>query len=120
MAMEKQWVYQWQRVEMTEDGTLLSVARYDRVGPDTAEVAFAVEDHWQGRGIATTLLRWLAVYARARGMTRFLAVTLPSNEKMLEVFQHAGYPCSSRYTDGVFEVTLDISAPIEGEPDFTA
>lgn len=105
--------------EPPEDGTLLSVARYDRVGPEIAEVAFAVEDHWQGRGIATALLRWLAVYARARGVTRFLAVTLPSNEKMLEVFQHVGYPETSRYADGAFEVTLDISAPIEGEPDVT-
>lgn len=98
------------------ESPLLGVVRYERVSADTAEAAFVVEDHWQGHGIATALLRWLAPYARARGITRFLAITLATNAKMLEVLQNAGYPHNSRYSDGEFEITLDIGAPAEGEP----
>lgn len=101
------------------ESPLLGVVRYERLGPDSAEVAFVVEDHWQGHGIATALLRWLAPYARMRGVTRFMAITLASNAKMLEVLQHAGYPINSRYSGGEFEVWLDISAPVEGELDLT-
>lgn len=102
------------------ESPLLGVVRYERIGPESAEVAFVVEDHWQGHGIATALLRWLAPYARMRGITRFLAITLASNAKMLEVLERAGYPHTSRFSGGEFEVTLDISAPAEGEPDLTS
>lgn len=95
---------------------ILGVVRYDRIGPDIAEVAFVVDDRWQGHGIATALLHRLAAYARLRGITRMLAVTLAANAKMLEVLQNAGYPFNSRYADGEYEVTLDTSAPAVGEP----
>ncbi len=101
---------------LPESERILGVVRYDRIGPDTAEVAFVVEDRWQGHGIATALLHRLAAYARMRGITRMLAVTLAANAKMLEVLQNAGYPHSSRYADGEYEVTLDTSAPATGEP----
>jgi RimJ/RimL family protein N-acetyltransferase len=100
-----------------ENERILGVVRYDRVGQDTAEVAFVVEDHWQGHGIATALLRRLAPYARARGITYFLAITMATNAKMMEVLQRAGYPFSSRFSASEYEVTLDISAPALGEPD---
>ena len=98
-----------------EDERIVSVVRYERIGPDTAEVAFVVADRWQGRGIATALLHRLAPYARARGITRMLAVTMAANAKMLEVLHNAGYPFSTRYSDGELEVTLDISKPANGE-----
>ncbi|HKS69463.1 MAG TPA: GNAT family N-acetyltransferase [Ktedonobacterales bacterium] len=95
---------------------LLAVVRYDRLSADTAEVAFVVADHWQGHGIATALLHRLAAYARLQGITHLLAVTLATNAKMLEVLRHAGYPLSARYVSGEVEITLDISAPVPGEP----
>jgi RimJ/RimL family protein N-acetyltransferase len=100
-----------------EDERILGVVRYERISPDTAEVAFVVEDRWQGHGIATALLRRLAPYARKLGITRLLAVTMAANAKMLDVLQHAGYPFSTRYEDGEFAVTLDTSAPAAGEPE---
>ena len=95
---------------------LLAVVRYDRISADTAEVAFVVADHWQGHGIATALLHRLAAYARVWGITRLLAVTLATNAKMLEVLRHASYPLTARYAGGEVEITLDISAPVPGEP----
>ncbi len=99
-----------------EDERILGVVRYERISPDTAEVAFVVEDRWQGHGIATALLRRLAPYARKLGVTHMLAVTMAANAKMLDVLQHAGYPFTTRYEDGEFAVTLDTSAPAAGEP----
>lgn len=99
-----------------ESERILAVVRYDRIAPDTAEVAFVVADRWQGHGVATALLHRLAIYARQQGITHLQAITLASNAKMLEVLRHAGYPLSVRYFSGEIELTLDISAPISGEP----
>ena len=91
------------------DDELLGVARYDRY-PDrpVAEVAFFTDDRMSGKGIATLLLEYLAAYGREIGIGRFEATVLPSNRRMVRVFQAAGYGASSAYADGVIEVTFDI------------
>lgn len=46
------------------DGTTIGIARYLRVPePGEAEVAVAVADRWRGRGVASLLLRRIAVRA---------------------------------------------------------
>ncbi|HEV3230573.1 MAG TPA: GNAT family N-acetyltransferase [Solirubrobacteraceae bacterium] len=64
-----------------ETGDLLGVARYVRVpgDPETAEVAAAVIDDWQGRGIGTQLLTALTNRARENGLRRFTAVVSVDN-----------------------------------------
>src|SRR3546814_2586246 len=91
------------------DDELLGVARYDRY-PDrpVAEVAFFTDDRMSGKGIATLLLEYLAAYGREIGISRFEATVLPSNRRMVRVFQQAGYGASSAYPDGVIAVTFDI------------
>jgi RimJ/RimL family protein N-acetyltransferase len=93
----------------------LGVVRYDRTGPKTAEVAFVVEDHWQGHGIATALLLRLTRYAREQGFTTLVAITMSTNRRMLEVLRHCGFPCTFACVDGEIECSLDISAPSELE-----
>lgn len=87
---------------------ILAVGRYDRVGPETAEVAFVVQDHWQHHGIATALLHLLAYYARVHGYTTFVATTMSTNTRMLDVFRHSGFPMSARSLGTEVEVGLDI------------
>jgi RimJ/RimL family protein N-acetyltransferase len=99
------------RGESAED-EILAVARYDRTGAQEAEVAFVVQDRWQGHGIATALLYRLAAYARAHDITTFVAYTLGTNQPMLDVFRYCGFPHTSRYRDGEVEVRLDISADV--------
>lgn len=72
----------------TVDEQIIAVGRYDRVEPNTAEVAFVVGDAWQGQGIATQLLDRLAERALEVGITRFVADTLGENKAMLAVFRH--------------------------------
>lgn len=96
---------------------ILGVVRYDRIGEVTAEVAFVVLDRWQGHGIATVLLHRLASYARTKGFTTFIAITMGNNARMIEVLRNAGFPWKAQYSDGTLEVALDISEP-PAIPDF--
>jgi acetyl coenzyme A synthetase (ADP forming)-like protein len=89
---------------------MIAVGRYDRLGAsDEAEVAFAVADDHQGRGVATLLLEYLATYAGDNGITRFSADTLMDNRRMLEVFKAAGFRRESQSIEyGVVHLAFDI------------
>ena len=87
---------------------IIGIGRYDRVTPDSAEVAFNISDHYQGKGIGSVLLEHLAAIAQEHGIGRFEAEVLPQNRKMLSVFAEAGYEVSKRYEDGVVVLHFDI------------
>lgn len=91
-----------------EDERIRAVVRYERTAPETAEVAFVVEDNLQGKGIAPALLRILADYARGRGFTTLVAITMATNARMLNMLRHCGFPSTSRYDEGTVAVSLDI------------
>ena len=63
--------------------------------PESAEVAFVVEEDYQGLGIASILLRHLVVIGRGHGISRFEAEVLPQNRAMLRVFGRAGLPVTT-------------------------
>ncbi|RKN49172.1 bifunctional GNAT family N-acetyltransferase/acetate--CoA ligase family protein [Micromonospora endolithica] len=93
---------------------LVAVGRYERLGPQApdAEVAFVVEDAYQGRGIGSVLLEHLADAARRAGIMSFVAEVLPSNGAMLRVFSDFGYQVQRQFADGVVHLTFPI-APTE-------
>jgi RimJ/RimL family protein N-acetyltransferase len=76
-------------------------------GARSAEVAFAVEEDFQGNGIATRLLAVLADIARADGIARFDAEVLLRNGAMLQVFARSGLAMQQdAEDDGVVRLTL--------------
>jgi GNAT superfamily N-acetyltransferase len=75
--------------------------------PATAEVAFAVADVDQHRGVATLLLEHLVEEAAHRGLARLTAEVDPTNDKMVEVFADVGLTVSTRRRDGTLHVELD-------------
>ncbi|NNN19629.1 MAG: GNAT family N-acetyltransferase [Acidimicrobiaceae bacterium] len=88
---------------------IIAVSRYERLpGRSEAEVAFLVSDAHQGRGLGSIMLEMLAARASEAGITRFIADTLPANQKMLRVFRSAGYKDSRSNRDGVVRVVFDI------------
>ena len=87
---------------------ILGVARYDRVTPAEAEVAFNIADAMQGKGLGSVLLEHVAAAARERGVRRFTADVLPQNSSMLAVFRDAGYAVRQHLDDGVVSVTFDL------------
>ncbi|TAN24797.1 MAG: GNAT family N-acetyltransferase [Actinomycetota bacterium] len=93
---------------------IIAVSRYERLpGRSEAEVAFLVSDAHQGRGLGSIMLEMLAARASEAGITRFIAETLPENQKMLRVFHGAGYKDSRSYQDGVVRVVFDIEPTAE-------
>jgi acyl-CoA synthetase (NDP forming)/RimJ/RimL family protein N-acetyltransferase len=91
------------------DDELVGTARYDRwPDRDEAEVAFFIDDEHRGRGLATILLEYLAAAARESGVGTFVAHVLPSNRRMLSVFRQAGFAVTSKFADGVVEVSLGL------------
>jgi GNAT superfamily N-acetyltransferase len=96
---------------VTLDDQIVAVARYDRVSPEAAEVAFVVADAHQGRGIGAMLLEQLAGVARERGIRRFVAETLAANNAMLSVFRDAGFGAETTTAGGVVHVEFPIAGP---------
>ena len=93
-------------------GRIVAVAHYFRLPkhPDTAEVAFTVEDALQGQGVGTRLLERLAEIARARDIATFEAEVLGHNRRMLDVFRNCGFEITQRRAEGGVErVRLAIS-----------
>jgi GNAT superfamily N-acetyltransferase len=74
--------------------------------PQSGEIAFVVEEDYQGLGIAGLLLRHLADVARTRGVAAFEADVLGENKAMLAVFAKSGLPMRQRREGGVVHVTL--------------
>jgi acetyl coenzyme A synthetase (ADP forming)-like protein len=95
------------------DGRVVAVAEYARLrDAAAAEVAFAVTDELQGRGIGTRLLEQLAARAAEAGIQRFVAEVLPENRAMLGVFEDAGFEVARELEAGEVEVQFPI-APTE-------
>jgi len=61
-----------------------------------AEVAFTVEEDYQGQGIASMLLRHLTGIARQKGVSQFEADVLPGNKRCSASSHGAGSPWSNR------------------------
>ncbi|WP_117237776.1 GNAT family N-acetyltransferase [Thermus sediminis] len=88
---------------------LVATGEYVRVrGQDTAEVAFLVEDAYQGKGLGTLLLERLALVAAKRGIRRFQAFTLAENRPMLNVFMESGFRVKAHREGGEVEVEFEI------------
>jgi len=90
---------------------IVALASFERLrDPATAEVAFAVTDDQQGRGIGTRMLEQLAGRAAPVGIERFVAEVMGENAAMMRVFEDAGFGVTRQLDRGTFEVTFPIEA----------
>jgi acyl-CoA synthetase (NDP forming)/GNAT superfamily N-acetyltransferase len=90
---------------------IIGVGSYFAESETSAEVAFAVDDRFHGRGIATALLERLAVYGRCQNFEYFSATALPENAEMLDVFRDSGFQVGSTSDAGVVDVRLSLQSP---------
>ncbi len=89
------------------EGRIIAVGRFVReLQRPYAEVAFVVDESFQGHGIATFMLRMLIRLAKERGLKGFTAEVLSSNKSMLKVFEKCGLPVEARVVEGIYEVTI--------------
>ena len=71
-----------------------------------AEVAFAVSDNHQNKGIGQELLGYLTYLARRQGLLGFTAEVLLENRPMLHVFEKMGFDMQKRVGSGVYELRM--------------
>src|SRR5262249_54965361 len=90
------------------DERFIGVGRYIRSDPNHAEVAFAVLDEHQGRGIGTLLLHHLVRIATSHSIQLFSALVMGSNAQMLEVFADSGFRIHDSHDAGMVRVRLDL------------
>ena len=102
---------------MTQAGEdrVVALANYVRLrDPLTAEVAFAVADDYQGRGIGTRLLEQLAALARGeQGIERFVGEVMADNAAMIHVFESVGFEVARTLRGGEVEMTFPIAPTVD-------
>ncbi len=80
-------------------------------GGRSAELAFLVEDAFQGRGISTLLLERLAGLAAANGYVHLEAEVLPDNQPMLNVLTGSGFEVHRVWGGDTVHVELPVGGP---------
>jgi len=75
-----------------------------------ADVAFAVQDDYQGKGIGTELLDYITLLAKNEGLQGFTADVLGENRPMQALFDKMGYHVEKKIEDGVYEYTITFGA----------
>jgi acetyltransferase len=78
--------------------------------PADAEIAIVVADDLQGRGVGTQLGRALTEAARARGIERFTASMLPSNQAAHRLFAKISSQLQTIHHEGVDELVAPLIA----------
>ena len=99
-------------VAVVDDGQMgnekfVGVGRY-YIYPDrqSAEIAFAVRDDFQNKGIGQELLSYLTYLARRQGLLGFTAEVLAGNDPMLHVFEKGGFEMQRRTIAGLVELKM--------------
>jgi acetyl coenzyme A synthetase (ADP forming)-like protein len=87
---------------------IVATASYQAIGDATAEVAFAVDEAFQGKGLGTLLLERLAVLAARQGFDRFWATTQADNRAMVEVFRDSGFRLREIQQGSYVEIDLSV------------
>ena len=97
--------------QIEEDGrpVIAGGGRYIVVKPGEAELAFVVVDAYQGKGIATALMRHLVAIAREAGLKQLTADILPENAAMLKVFGTFGFRAAKGSDPQVRHLVLQLA-----------
>jgi RimJ/RimL family protein N-acetyltransferase len=95
---------------------IVAVAYYIKAKPasNTAEAAFLVEDHFQGRGLGQLLWQQLVRHGRERGITTFEAYVHPDNAAMLHLIRKSGLPVSEEVAYDLREIQVQLTAAEAG------
>ncbi len=113
MLADVDYVDRYGIVATGADGRFLAHGAYVRTTAAEADVAFAVADELQGRGVATTMLAHLSEAAAEVGIEMFTADVMATNHHMIEVFRESGFPVETSSEPGSIVVRLPTSLSAE-------
>ena len=99
-------------------GHIIAEARFikDQRGP-RADVAFVVDEQYQGLGIASYLYKMLIRCAKDRGIQGFTADILASNKAMMNVFEKGGETIKAKLEYGVYHLEIPFSHELSPKED---
>ena len=88
---------------------IVGVARYDRVvNTDVAEVAVAVIDEFQRRGLGSALMTILGKVAKDHEIKTFTLIVLPENQQMLGLLRKMGWIHRAKLSGGVYDISFEL------------
>jgi len=70
------------------------------------DLAFVVDEKYQGIGIGSYLYDMLIRLAKDRGLKGFTAEVLQANQSMMKVFENGQLPVNARVEDGLLRLTI--------------
>ena len=95
----------------SDEEAIIAEARYVKDDHSAyGEVAFIVDEKYQGRGMATYLYKMLIRLAKERGLKGFTAEVLPANKEMMKVFEKGGLAIDARLENGLYRLTVPFEA----------
>lgn len=90
--------------------TIIAEARFAKhQNKPFVDIAFVVDEAYQGYGIATYLYQMLARLAKDRGAQGMTADVLASNRAMLKVFEKGDFPVQAKVEQGIYKLTIDLA-----------
>lgn len=96
-----------------EDRTaVIGIGQYVRIDADelgAAEVAFLIEDRFQGYGLGKRLFAALYGHALVADVKQFLAYVQPANFAMMRLFYNCGLALNEQYIYGAREIRMTLT-----------
>ncbi len=90
-------------------GEVVGMATYQALSsPRAAEVALAIADEFQSRGVGTLLFEYLVSHARRNGVESFHAEMLAENGTIYRLFTDSGLPAQTRREDDTLIVEISL------------
>jgi len=96
-------------------GRIIAEARFgkDPRRPGYADVAFVVDEQYQGLGIASKMYEMLIDEARKRGLKGLVADVLGTNTPMMKVFEKGPLPVKATISGGIYQLVIDLEPQIQ-------
>jgi RimJ/RimL family protein N-acetyltransferase len=89
------------------DETIVAEARFVRDDrSDYGEIAFLIDDAFQGLGIGSYMLNLLITLAKEQGLMGLTAEVMSDNLPMRKMFEKPDYPIDAQLENGVYCLTM--------------
>lgn len=88
--------------------SIIATASYFAMEKGRAEVAFTVDDEFQGKGLGSLLLERLAVLAAQQGFRVIEAITMAGNRAMIAVCRRSGFELKTKHDGSLVVIDLSV------------
>ncbi len=91
-------------------GSLHPCGDQPAAAPAEAELGLLVADERHGDGLGTLVVEDLLARASLLDITQVVAIVMPTNGAMIDVFKNSGFVVSQHFSGGEVEVTLEVAS----------